>query len=60
MLNPPASPYLFFVADGTGGHVFATTYEEHLRNVANWRRVEAERAVAAATPSGAPAAAGAR
>lgn len=64
VLNPPASPYLFFVADGTGGHVFATTYEEHLRNVANWRRVEAERAVAAATssgaPSGAPAAAGAR
>ncbi|ADO42291.1 endolytic transglycosylase MltG [Ketogulonicigenium vulgare] len=36
-LNPPTSPYIFFVADGTGGHAFATTLDEHNRNVARWR-----------------------
>ncbi len=44
VLNPPKSAELFFVADGTGGHVFATTYAEHLRNVARWRQVERSRA----------------
>ena len=43
-VNPDGSPYLFFVADGTGGHAFAETLEEHNRNVAEWRRIEAERA----------------
>ena len=44
VLNPPDSPYLFFVADGTGGHAFAETLEEHNRNVAAWRRIrDAER-----------------
>lgn len=57
VLNPPQSEFLFFVADGTGGHAFARTYEEHLRNVANWRRIEAERAVAAASSNPTPAAA---
>ncbi|MDF1854897.1 endolytic transglycosylase MltG [Pseudooceanicola sp.] len=42
-VNPPDSDYLFFVADGTGGHAFAATLEEHNRNVANWRKIEAER-----------------
>jgi UPF0755 protein len=32
VLEPPASEYLFFVAKGDGSHVFAVTYEEHLRN----------------------------
>jgi UPF0755 protein len=44
--NPPQSEYYYFVADGTGGHAFATTLEEHNRNVAVWRRIEAERAAA--------------
>ncbi|WP_242914117.1 endolytic transglycosylase MltG [Brevundimonas pishanensis] len=44
VLNPPKSDYLFFVADGTGGHVFASTYQEHLLNVARWRDVERRRA----------------
>ena len=44
MLNPPADPALFFVADGSGGHVFAVTYEEHLRNVARWRQIERQKA----------------
>lgn len=42
-LNPADTPYLFFVADGTGGHAFAETLAEHNRNVARWRAIEAER-----------------
>jgi UPF0755 protein len=45
--NPITTRDLFFVADGTGGHVFAETYEEHNANVAKWRRIEAEREKAA-------------
>ena len=40
-VNPDETDYLFFVADGTGGHAFATTLEEHNRNVAAWRKIEA-------------------
>ncbi len=41
-LNPDETPFLFFVADGTGGHAFAETLEEHNENVAKWRAIEAE------------------
>ncbi|MFV0334747.1 MAG: endolytic transglycosylase MltG [Tropicimonas sp.] len=41
-LNPAATDYRYFVADGTGGHVFATTLQEHNRNVARWREIEAQ------------------
>lgn len=37
--NPSRTRDLYFVADGSGGHAFAETYEEHLRNVARWRQV---------------------
>ena len=40
VLNPARTPYLFFVADGTGGHAFAETYAEHRRNVAAWRALQ--------------------
>jgi UPF0755 protein len=43
-LNPAATDYIFFVADGSGGHAFATTLDEHNANVARWREIEAERA----------------
>ena len=42
-LNPEESDYIFFVADGTGGHAFAVTLAEHNENVARWRAIEAER-----------------
>ena len=42
-LSPDESEYLFFVADGTGGHAFARTLDEHNENVARWRAIEAER-----------------
>lgn len=41
-LNPDTTDYLFFVADGTGGHAFAVTLEDHNRNVARWREIEAQ------------------
>ncbi len=44
--HPEATDYLYFVADGSGGHVFAATLEEHNRNVVAWRRIEAQRVLA--------------
>tara|TARA_B100000780_G_scaffold193085_1_gene136068 strand:- start:2967 stop:4118 length:1152 start_codon:yes stop_codon:yes gene_type:complete len=40
---PLDTDYIFFVADGTGGHAFAVTLKDHNRNVAAWREIEAER-----------------
>ena len=37
VLQPERHDLLYFVADGKGGHVFARTYDEHLRNVAAYR-----------------------
>ncbi|MDP5305664.1 endolytic transglycosylase MltG [Paracoccus spongiarum] len=42
-LNPADTDYIFFVADGSGGHAFARTLEEHNANVARWREIEAQR-----------------
>ncbi len=43
VLNPAQTDDLFFVADGSGGHAFATTLRAHEENVARWRRVERQR-----------------
>ncbi|HRK63744.1 MAG TPA: endolytic transglycosylase MltG [Terricaulis sp.] len=41
--NPAQTSALFFVADGTGGHIFADTLAQHQANVRRWREIEAER-----------------
>jgi UPF0755 protein len=43
VMHPAAGDWLYFVADGTGGHVFARSLEEHNANVAKWRRIEKDR-----------------
>ncbi len=40
VLNPAQTAYLYFVADGSGGHAFAKTLVEHNRNVAKWRKIK--------------------
>jgi len=38
-LNPARHDYIFFVADGTGGHAFGKTLKEHNQNVQKWRAI---------------------
>ncbi|MFC4214920.1 endolytic transglycosylase MltG [Pseudophaeobacter arcticus] len=42
-VNPEPTDFLFFVADGSGGHAFAETLQQHNSNVAKWREIEAQR-----------------
>ena len=65
--NPARTRELYFVADGTGGHAFAETYEQHQKNVIRLRSIESDQkdqvpigdqmAVPAAQPAPSPAAA---
>ncbi len=57
VLDPAQTGDIFFVADGTGGHAFAATYEEHQKNVARWRQIEQARAARTIAP-GRPASSG--
>ncbi len=43
VLNPARSNALYFVADGTGGHVFADTLEQHNANVRKWYAIRRAR-----------------
>jgi UPF0755 protein len=49
--HPMKSNELYFVADGTGGHVFSETLDEHSRNVAHWRALEKQTASPAPIPA---------
>ena len=40
VLKPADTNYLFFVADGQGGHKFSNSYEDHLKNHADWREIK--------------------
>ncbi len=40
VLNPATTDALYFVADGSGGHAFAKTLDEHNRNVRAWRKLQ--------------------
>jgi UPF0755 protein len=43
VLNPEPTRYLYFVADGTGGHVFGATLAEHEANVQRWYAIRRSR-----------------
>ncbi|WP_265499845.1 endolytic transglycosylase MltG [Paracoccus beibuensis] len=49
-LNPDETDYLYFVADGSGGHAFNRTLEEHNAAVARWREIEAQRGLPTDSP----------
>ena len=46
VLNPATTDAIFFVADGTGGHAFASTLAGHNANVRKWRKIERQRKAA--------------
>ncbi len=49
VLNPADTKELYFVADGTGGHVFSETLKDHNANVQKWRAAEKEAKAKAAS-----------
>ena len=53
--NPARTRELYFVADGTGGHVFAETYDQHQKNVGRLRLLETDQKDRAPADAGAPA-----
>lgn len=40
VIDPPETKYLYFVADGSGGHAFAETLNQHNSNVRAWRKFQ--------------------
>jgi UPF0755 protein len=54
VLNPALTDDLYFVADGTGGHIFANNLADHEKNVQKWRQIERQRAAGAGNSSASP------
>ncbi len=40
VLKPADTNYLYFVADGKGGHKFSNSYKQHMKNHADWREIK--------------------
>jgi UPF0755 protein len=40
VLRPADTNYLYFVADGRGGHIFSKSYDEHMKHHADWRVIK--------------------
>ncbi len=57
VLNPAATEEIYFVADGSGGHVFSKTLSEHSEKVKEWRKIEDDRRIAEEAAAAAAAAA---
>ena len=55
--HPARTKELYFVADGTGGHTFADTYDQHQRNVTKLRGIEQQQQQTAPQRAARPAAA---
>jgi UPF0755 protein len=53
-MDPPDTSDLYFVADGSGGHVFASTYDQQAKNVERWRQIEKDRQAASLNPAPPP------
>lgn len=56
VLQPQKTNEIYFVADGTGGHVFSRTFEEHKNNIANWKRARRKKLAQSAKKAKAAAA----
>jgi UPF0755 protein len=51
VLNPANTKDLYFVADGSGGHVFSETLKDHNTNVQKWRALEKDAKAKVVTPA---------
>jgi UPF0755 protein len=54
VFKPETHNYLFFVADGTGGHIFSESLAGHNKNVLEWRKIKRDlnrKAAADANPA---------